>query len=62
MIQFGFVLALEVVLGMLGMILVSAFSRHREYRADQIGADLSTPQPDDCCFREAEEELSVRAI
>lgn len=43
MIQFGFVLALEVVLGMLGMILVSAFSRHREYRADQGGADLSTP-------------------
>ncbi|MCB0422429.1 MAG: protease HtpX [Bdellovibrionales bacterium] len=43
MVQFGIVIALEVVLGMLGMIVVSAFSRHREYRADEGGANLSSP-------------------
>jgi len=41
MVQFGIVLALEIILGMLGMIVVSAFSRMREYRADQGGAKLS---------------------
>lgn len=41
MVQFGIVLVLEIALGMLGMIVVSAFSRMREYRADQGGAKLS---------------------
>ena len=36
------VFALEIVLGILGMIVVSFFSRMREYRADGGGASLST--------------------
>ncbi len=42
-VQFGIVIALEIALGVLGMIVVSAFSRRREYRADGGGASLSTP-------------------
>ncbi len=42
--QFGIVIALEIGLGMLGMIVVSAFSRRREFRADAGGASLSTPE------------------
>lgn len=42
MVQFGVVLGLEIVLGMLGMIVVAFFSRHREYRADHGGASLSS--------------------
>lgn len=41
MVQFGVVIALEILLGMLGMIVVSSFSRRREYRADAGGASLS---------------------
>ena len=41
-VQFGVVIALELLLGVLGMIVVSAFSRRREYRADRGGADLSS--------------------
>ncbi len=41
-VQFGIVLALEVVLGIFGMIVVSYFSRIREYRADSGGALLSS--------------------
>ena len=44
MVQFGVVLALEIVLGMLGMIVVASFSRRREYRADEGGAALSGKQ------------------
>jgi heat shock protein HtpX len=40
--QFGIVLALEIGLGILGMIVVSFFSRMREYRADSGGASLSS--------------------
>ncbi len=43
-VQFGVVLLLEIVLGMLGMILVAYVSRVREYRADEGGANLSTTQ------------------
>lgn len=42
-VQFGVVIACEIVLGILGMIVVSFFSRMREYRADSGGASLSTP-------------------
>lgn len=42
-VQFGVVLATEIALGILGMIVVSAFSRRREYRADSGGASLSSP-------------------
>lgn len=42
MVQFGIVIALEIALGILGMIVVSAFSRRREYRADSGGAALSS--------------------
>lgn len=42
MVQLVVVIALEVVLGMLGMMVVAFFSRLREYRADAGGADLST--------------------
>lgn len=41
MVQFGVVLGLELVLGVLGMLVVSAFSRRREFRADHGGATLS---------------------
>lgn len=41
-VQFGVVIALEIALGILGMIVVSAFSRRREYRADNGGAALSS--------------------
>jgi heat shock protein HtpX len=41
-VQFGIVIALEIALGILGMIVVSAFSRKREYRADSDGAHLSS--------------------
>ncbi len=41
-VQFGVVLATELILGFLGLIVVSAFSRRREYRADEGGAKLSS--------------------
>lgn len=41
-VQFGVVIAAEIALGILGMIVVSWFSRAREYRADSGGASLST--------------------
>ncbi len=41
-VQFGIVIALEIALGILGMIVVSAFSRRREFRADSGGASLSS--------------------
>lgn len=40
-VQFGTVFVLEILLGILGLIVVSAFSRRREYRADSGGAALS---------------------
>lgn len=42
MVQFGVVLALEILLGMLGMMVVASFSRRREYRADAGGALFSS--------------------
>lgn len=42
LVQFAIVFSLEIVLGMLGMIVVSFFSRIREYRADSGGASLSS--------------------
>lgn len=41
-VQFGIVIALEIFLGMLGMMVVAFFSRRREYRADAGGASLSS--------------------
>lgn len=41
-VQFGVVIACEILLGILGMIVVSFFSRMREFRADSGGASLST--------------------
>lgn len=41
-VQFAVVLITEIALGILGMIVVAFFSRHREYRADQGGAQLSS--------------------
>jgi heat shock protein HtpX len=41
LVQFGVVIALEIFLGILGMIVVSYFSRLREYRADAGGAKYS---------------------
>lgn len=43
-VQFGVVLLLEIVLGMLGMIVVAFFSRYREFRADEGGAAYSTKE------------------
>lgn len=42
LVQFITVIALEIALGILGMMVVSAFSRRREYRADRGGAALSS--------------------
>ncbi len=42
MLQFAVVIVLEILLGVLGMIVVSSFSRKREYRADAGGASLSS--------------------
>ena len=42
MVQFAVVIVLEILLGMLGMIVVSSFSRNREYRADAGAALLSS--------------------
>lgn len=41
-VQFGVVIVTEIALGILGMIVVSFFSRAREYRADSGGAALSS--------------------
>ncbi len=41
MVQFAVVIALEILLGILGMVVVAFFSRAREYRADAGGAHLS---------------------
>jgi heat shock protein HtpX len=40
-VQFMVVLLAEIILGILGMIVVSAFSRAREYRADAGGAKFA---------------------
>jgi heat shock protein HtpX len=40
-VRFAVVIALEILLGILGMIVVGYFSRQREYRADAGGASLS---------------------
>jgi len=39
-VNFGAVLAFEIAFGLLGMLVVASFSRHREYRADGGGANL----------------------
>ncbi|MEQ8798768.1 MAG: protease HtpX [Salinisphaeraceae bacterium] len=39
---FGVVIALEMVFGLLASIIVAAFSRYREYRADAGGAHLAS--------------------
>jgi heat shock protein HtpX len=41
MVQFGVVLVLEILLGILGMLVVSYVSRAREFRADDGGAKLA---------------------
>jgi len=41
MVHFAVTLVLEIVLSILGMIVVAAFSRLREYRADRGGARLA---------------------
>jgi len=41
MVQMAVTLVLEILLTFLGLIVVNAFSRHREFRADQGGAKLA---------------------
>lgn len=43
-VHFGVVMLCQMVLGMLGMIVVASFSRHREFRADAGSAKLSGAQ------------------
>ena len=43
-IQFMVTMVLELVLGVLGMLVVAAFSRHREFRADAGGARYAGKQ------------------
>lgn len=40
-VHFIAIIAFQILFGILGSIAVMAFSRHREYRADQGGADLA---------------------
>lgn len=40
-IQFGLIIAFEILFSLLGAIVVNAFSRFREYRADHGGAKLA---------------------
>lgn len=40
-VHFVAILVFQILFGILGSIAVMAFSRHREYRADQGGADLA---------------------
>lgn len=42
MVQFGVIIVTEILLGILGMMVVAAFSRHREFKADSGGANLSS--------------------
>ena len=44
MVYFLVVIALDILLGMLAMIVVAWFSRHREFRADLGGAKLQSKQ------------------
>lgn len=41
LLRFGIVIALEILLGFLGMMVVGYFSRQREFRADAGGANLA---------------------
>jgi len=41
LVHFIAIIAFQILFGILGSIAVMAFSRHREYRADQGGADLA---------------------
>ena len=41
MVEFAVVMVLQILLGILGMMVVAAFSRRREYRADTGGAQLA---------------------
>ncbi len=41
MVNFAIIMALQILLGMLGAIVVAAFSRWREFRADRGGATLA---------------------
>lgn len=41
MVQFLVIIVLQIVLSILGMMVVAAFSRHREYRADRGSAQLA---------------------
>lgn len=43
-VQWVVTFALEMVLGILGMVVVCAFSRHREFRADRGGAQYAGKQ------------------
>ena len=43
--RFGLIsFVLELVFGLLASLIAAAFSRHREFRADKGGADLTSPQ------------------
>lgn len=48
MVQFGIVITFELLFGMLGLIVVSSFSRRREYRADAGRNAFNQKQYDRC--------------
>lgn len=41
MLEFGLIMLFQIVFGLLGMIVVNAFSRYREFRADAGGAQFA---------------------
>lgn len=58
-VQFGVVIALEIMLGILGMMVVSFFSRQREYRADAGGARLANRDSMIAALEKLKNNLSI---
>lgn len=60
-VQFGVVIALDIILGILGMIVVSYFSRMREYRADAGGATLSGRNNMIAALKRLKENMNIQS-
>lgn len=62
LVQFGVVIALEIVLGILGMVVVAFYSRQREYRADFGGAELSGRERMIAALRRLKENSQISQV
>jgi len=61
-VQFGVVIALEIVLGILGMVVVAFVSRKREFRADLGGAALSSRESMIAALRRLKENRALPQV